>query len=193
MTCGSQNKQMTEQWVAKNICFSQIFSTYKLQHIINIGSQKVDNIALNFFYLLFLYRCDPAGALFLRNLGPWSLGSIKWVIFLCFCLNPELGSKWRWWGMPSNFLIPHTIILSFELNEVGVNHSMFKCRAHSFIHCSPKCCISAFRVITDSFVFASQHCLSICCVHFCSIHPRGPVSPDWPLVIWSQYIYYRGT
>ena len=129
----------TNRWQSNELQKIFVFLKYfqlNLQHINEIGSQKVDNIALNFFYLLFLYRCDPAGALFLRNLGPWSLGSIKWVIFLCFCLNPELGSKWRWWGMPSNFLIPHTIVLSFELNEVGVNHSMFKCRAHSFIHCS---------------------------------------------------------
>ena len=115
---------MSEEWVAKNVCFSQTFSYLIFSTLSTTehhqSSQKVDIWwVLHFFYLLFLYLCDPAGALFLRKFGPCSFGSIKWVTFRC--LKPGLGRKWRWCGTPSNFLMSHTNLcsLSVEVNDTS--------------------------------------------------------------------------
>ena len=119
----------------KCLFFSNIF-LLNLQHIIDNRTPPEQSKSrhiwwvLHFFYLLFLYLCDPAGALFLRKFGPCSFGSIKWVTFRC--LKPGLGRKWRWCGTPSNFLMSHKkISVPFLLKlMISTSHLEMSCSLH---------------------------------------------------------------
>ena len=181
-----------------NIFLLNLYSTLStIEHQQSKSRQNVHIIALS-MYLLFLYRCDPAGALFLRKFGPCSFGSIKWVTFRC--LKPGLGSKWRWCGTPSNFLMSHKNVSSLSLLvDVKCTSSLNVVFTPILTDQNPQ----QKRFVEDGILSCWPHLLSprVSCLmasivsQYVLIYFQSIPWEHWALTgLWwsqSQYIYYR--